>query len=128
MVRTGVWIAAAIVLAVIAAGVWHADMMQDLSERYVSAAEEIRAMIESDAWLRAGETAGAYHQQWDDTLQWLQMLMDHAEGDEVSQALLEVEAGIRAKNKPLCYLGCSRLKEAAQHLYHRDAFTMGNVL
>ena len=126
--RTGAVIALAIVLAVSAAGVGHADLMQAISGRYVAAAEEIRTLIEANEWLRAAETAGAYHQRWDETLRWLQMLVDHKEGDEVSQAMMEVEAGIRTRSMPLCQLGLSRMKEAAQHLYHRDAFTLGNVL
>lgn len=126
--RTGLWVSLMILAAVIAAGTVSTELMMDLSDRYVAASEELRTLIESGDWTRAAETAGAYHQRWDETLRWLQMLMDHAEGDDVSHAFLQVEAGIRSRSLALCLLGCSELKEAALHLYHRDAFTPENVL
>ena len=84
--------------------------------------------VAPERWQRAADTAGAYHETWDETLSWLQMLINHEDGDSLSRALLMVEAGIRTRDASLCVQGCHEMKEAAQHLYHRDAFTLGNVL
>ena len=126
--RSRLFISIALLLAVVAGGMLNARVARGISDRYVSAAEELLVLTESGQWQRAADTAGAYHASWDETLSWLQMLINHEDGDSLSRALLMVEAGIRTRDVSLCVQGCNEMKEAAQHLYHRDAFTLGNVL
>ena len=126
--RSRFFISIALLLVVVAGGMLNAQVARGISDRYVSAAEELLVLTESGQWQRAADTAGAYHEAWDETLSWLQMLINHEDGDSLSRALLMVEAGIRARDVSLCVQGCNEMKEAAQHLYHRDAFTLGNVL
>ena len=126
--RSRLVISLALLAVVIAGGVLNAHLTRNISDRYVSAAEELLVLTESGQWQRAADTAGAYHEAWDETLSWLQMLINHEDGDSLSRALLMVEAGIRTTDVSLCVQGCNEMKEEAQHLYHRDAFTLGNVL
>lgn len=126
--RSRLVISLVLLAVVIAGGVLNAYLTRTISDRYVSAAEELLVLTESGQWQRAADTAGAYHETWDETLSWLQMLINHEDGDSLSRALLMVEAGIRTRDVSLCVQGCNEMKEAAQHLYHRDAFTLGNVL
>lgn len=113
---------------VIVGGVLNIYTTREISNRYVSAAEELRVLTEGEEWSRAGEVVQAYLTSWKDTLAWLQMLINHADGDEVSRALERIEAGIQAQEVSSCLEGCAELREAAEHIYHRDAFTLGNIL
>ena len=126
--RSRLFISIALLLLVVAGGMLNARVARGISDRYVSAAEELLVLTESGQWQRAADTAGAYHASWEKTLSWLQILINHEDGDSLSRALLMVESGIRTRDVSLCVQGFDEMKEAARHLYHRDALTLGNVL
>lgn len=126
--RSGLTISLVLLAVVIACGVMNVYMTRDISNQYISAAEELRVMVRAEQWPRAEETVQAYLQTWKDTLSWLQMLINHSDGDEVSRALEHIAAGVEEKDTGTCLEGCAELREAAEHIYHRDAFTLGNIL
>lgn len=126
--RSGLRLALVMLAAVIALGIGNIKVTKDISRRYVGASQELHALVQAEEWQRAGETAREYHQRWKETLSWLQMLINHADGDEVSYALAQIMAGVEAREAAVCLEGCARMQEAAEHLYHRDAFTLGNIL
>lgn len=126
--RTELWIAVGLLLVTIAAGWWTAGEARILSDRYMSAAEELRILTGDGQWQRAEETARAYLTAWKDTVPWLQVLINHEDIDDVSLALQRLLAGIEAQDRSACFEVCAELRENAQHIYHRDAFTLGNVL
>ena len=43
-------------------------------------------------------------------------------------ALQHVLAGVGARDMSACLEACRTLRECAEHIHHRDAFTWGNVL
>ena len=126
--RTSVWVALALLALVIAFGLWDTMTMREQSERYISAAEELLVLTQDGQWQRADEAAAAYRERWKATNAWMQVLVVHEELDAVSMALRRIHAGIEAQDPSLCREGCAELREYAEHLYHRDAFTLGNVL
>jgi len=126
--RTRLCISIVLLAVVILGGVGNIFLTKDISNRYVSASEELAALAQDENWPRAAETAEGYLTSWKETLSWLQMLINHDDGDEVSRALERIEAGIQGQDVLTCLEGCSELREAAEHIYHRDAFTLGNIL
>lgn len=126
--KTSLRLSLALLAVVIVGGVLNIYTTKTISDRYVSASEELRTLTEMEDWSRAEEVAQAYLTSWKDTLAWLQMLINHDDGDEVSQALERIGAGIQAQERLSCLEGCAELREAAEHIYHRDAFTWGNIL
>lgn len=126
--RTNLCVAMGLLVIVVAFGIWSASTMYDLSMRYISASEELLQLTRDGQWQRAEETVDAYRESWAQTDRWAQILVIHEELDAVDMALKRIHAGIRAQDQSLCYEGCAELRENAEHLYHRDAFTLGNVL
>ncbi len=126
--KTSLRLSLVLLAVVIVGGVMNIRTTREISDRYVSAAEELRVLTQKEDWSRADEVVQAYLTSWKDTLAWLQMLINHVDGDELSQALERIEAGIQAQEKSTCLEGCAELREAAEHIYHRDAFTLGNIL
>ena len=126
--RTNLWIAMGLLVIVIAFGIWSSGTMDGLSRRYISASEELLILAQDAQWQRAGEVAAAYRESWDQASGWLQMLIVHEELDAVDMALKRIHAGIWAQDQALCYEACAELRENAEHLSHRDAFTLGNIL
>ena len=126
--RTRLYTSIVLLAVVILGGVGNIFLTKEISNRYVSAAEELSVLTREGDWPRAKEAVEGYHSSWRATLAWLQMLINHNDGDEVSRALERIEAGIQGQDVLTCLEGCSELREAAEHIYHRDAFTLGNIL
>lgn len=126
--RTSLWIALLLLAATIIGGLLTAHGMRMVSDRYVSAAEELRILTEKGDWQRAAETAAAYLADWQEQVPLLQTLINHDDTDSVTLALVTLQAAIQAQDEPGCLIACAELRENAQHLYHRDAFTLANVL
>ena len=126
--RTSLVISLVLLMVVIACGMLEEMETERLAGRYVSAAEEMRVMAEQSDWARARETVTAYMQDWESTASWLQLLINHEDIDDVTLALVHLEAAVAAEEQAGCFDACAELKENARHIHHRDAFTMGNVL
>lgn len=126
--RTGLGISVVLLALVIACGCISASLTTQVSIRYVSAAEEMAALVEMEDWQRAGETAQAYLASWEKTQAWLQILANHEDTDDVTMSLKRIAAGIQAEDRSMCLEACGEMRENALHIYHRDAFTLGNVL
>lgn len=126
--RTSLWIAIALLVITVAASLLEVGETSRLSQRYVSASEEILIMVEKQDWDRAGDTVAAYLESWEQTVPWLQILINHDDIDDVTLALVRLQAGLHAQDESACFEACAELKENARHIHHRDAFTLGNVL
>ena len=126
--RTSLCIALVLLTLTIGCGILTSGEIRMLSDRYVSAAEELLILTENEEWQRAGETVESDIGSWEQTVPWLQTLINHDDTDSVTAALAQLRAGIRAQEQAMCYEACAMLRENARHLYHRDAFTLGNVL
>lgn len=126
--RTGLCISLALLVLTIAGGLYSAGEIGRISDRYVSAAEELQIMAEKQEWARAAETAAAYLDTWRETVPVLQTLINHEDTDSVTLSLLQLQAAIRAEDMAGCFTACAELRENARHLYHRDGFTLANVL
>ncbi len=126
--RTGLAISLVLLALTLGAGWAEENENRLLSRKYESAAEELRIMADKGEWKRAEETIEAYLQSWQETVPWLQVLINHEDIDDVTLALVRLQAAILAEDETACFEACAELKENALHIHHRDAFTLGNVL
>ena len=126
--RTSLIISIVLLLLTIGGGIWEEAETSILSERYISAAEELHVMAEKKDWARAQEIVSAYLAAWQDTIPWLQILINHDDIDDVTLALERLQAAVMAQEQAACFEACAELRENARHIFHRDAFTLGNVL
>ena len=126
--RTSLIISLVLLALAVGGGLLGQKQTESLSQRYISAAEELRIMAESGDWQRARDTVSAYIASWEDTTPWLQVLINHDDIDDVTLALVRLDAAVAARDQGACLEVCAELKENARHIFHRDAFTLGNVL
>lgn len=126
--RTNLLISLVLLALTIGAGLLEEKETLRLSEQYVSAAQELRIMMETEDWRKAEETIAAYMEKWQREVSWLQVLINHEDIDDVTLALERLRALIDAQEQGAGYEVCAELEENARHIYHRDAFTLGNVL
>ena len=111
--KTGVWISLILLALTIGLGVWSGEEVRALSEEYAASAEELRTLAEAENWAGAEAALQKCQSVWKQKVPWLQTLINHDDVDAVTTALKKIEAGISSH---------------AEHLYHRDALTLGNVL
>ena len=114
--KTGVWISLILLAMTIGLGVWSGEEVRALSEEYAA------------NWAGAEASLQKCQSVWKQKVPWLQTLINHDDVDAVTTALKKIEAGISSRELPLCLEACAELGEHAEHLYHRDALTLGNVL
>lgn len=126
--RTSLWISAALLVAVILAGSLSATAMRGLSQQYVEAAQELRVLTAQEDWAAAQQVTAAWRADWQKRLPALQTLINHDDTDDVTLSLATLEAAIAAQDRSACLAACAALREHAMHLFHRDAFTLANVL
>lgn len=126
--KTGLWLSLILLAVLLISGVLMENATSTLSDRYVSAAEELRILVSQQQWQRAEETASAYLEGWETTKNRVQMLIDHEDTDAISVALERILAGISNRDASVCLVFCTDLQESANHLHHRSAFTLANVL
>ena len=126
--RTSLWIALLLLLAVILTGVLTEGAMQRVSQRYAQAAGTVEAAILAGDWQGAETAVATLLAAWQQQEPALQTLINHDDTDSVTCALVTLQAAIRARDEAGCLEACAALREHAQHLHHRDAFTLANVL
>lgn len=126
--RTSAILALVLAALVLVGGVLSLRVMAGISGEYAATARELTALAREKDWQRAAEVVQARYRSWKKTVDWLQMLVDHADTDAVTLGLRTIAAGIEAQDLSACLAACAELEEAAEHIYHRDAFTLGNIL
>lgn len=126
--KTNFYAALALLVVMILGGAAASRVTDNLSNRYISAAEELLVMTQDQHWERAEATLAAYRADWEETSSWLRTIVVHEDIDAVAMALKRIDAGIRAKDQSLCYEGCGELREFAEHISDRAGLTLGNVM
>ena len=126
--RTSIILSLVLLVMVLAGGLYGAQVTREVSQRYLSAAEELDILTQDQAWERAEIVAEAYLEAWNPTEKWLQIVCNHEDTDALSLALKRLMAGIQSRDAVTCREACWELREQAEHIYHRDTLTWGNVL
>ena len=126
--RSSLILAVVLTALTIAAGCWTGHTAQTLSEKYISAAEELLIFTRQAEWSRAQEAIAAYHADWRRIVPWLQILINHEDIDDVTLSLTRLQTAVARQDAAECAYACAELLENARHIYHRDALTLGNIL
>ena len=126
--RTGLILSVVLLVTLTAGGVIAEKVTGSIADRYMEASYELLALAQMQDYNRLLTVCESYEEDWKDTMDWLTMLINHDDADAVTAALLDVKAGALARNVMLCEQAALRLQEEAQHLHHRDCFTIGNIL
>ena len=126
--RSHLTLALILLVVVLVGGAALSMRASHVSDTFVEASEDLRAHVLSEQWDEAARRLTAYRLAWEELLPGLQMQIDHDAADDVTLAMETIDAGLRAHDMSLALLGCNQLEESARHLYHRDAFTLSNIL
>lgn len=125
--RSKLTISLILLTVTIAAGILTGNAVRTLSQRYISAAEELHILTEDGQWQRAEEAAKAYLSAWQKSAPYLHMLINHEDVDGVNLALTRFRLAIATRDIAMCRDASAELRESARQVYQRDAFTLANV-
>lgn len=114
--------------AILLGSAWQTHALDRWSQRYISAAKEIRIMVEDEDWQRAGGTVSAYAARWDEEQAAARMIAEHGACDDVTESIMLLRVGIIQRHRTLCLLGCERLEAAAAALAEDIAPSPENLL
>ena len=101
---------------------------REISEEYQLAMEEIEALAETGAWEAALSLAQRAEETWNEKSRMLGMWVNHGDLDEVSGGLLHIKTALAEKKLFETMIYCREVHFALSHLYHRDAFSLKNIL
>lgn len=126
--RTGLWMAAIILLVVIVGGVLGEQVIADISDRYVSVGQELEVLCLEGDWQQAETVLTEAWQAWYTELPWLCALVNHADAELMTAALTEIRAAIRVQDHSQAVSGCYALMASAGALRDHERLTFENVL
>lgn len=115
-------------LLIILIGCFCGIKSREISEEYQLAMEEIAALAETGAWEDALSLALHAEEAWNEKSRMLGMWVNHGDLDEVSRGLLHVKTALSEEKLFETMIYCREVHFALSHLYHRDAFSLKNIL
>lgn len=101
---------------------------QRVAQKYQKAMLEVGVALGEGRWKRAEEMTMAISGAWARESGWVQLWVNHADTDNVTQALRGLMSAISLQDEMNALLYYGDCLENFGHLHHRDAFTLKNIL
>lgn len=99
-----------------------------IAHRYQRALLHAGAALSEKNWDRALSLVNDLALQWDHESGFVQLWINHADVDDVTQGLIYLQAAIISQDSFAALLYYGECMENFGHLHHRDAFTLKNIL
>ncbi len=126
--KTGLILSLVLLIAATGFGIYAEYAVTAQSDRYISAAHELLTLTQSGDWPRATEVAESYHHQLEQTDDWLCILINHEEVEQLSSALTDVRSSILTQTLIESARSCYQLEAAAQKIRDRNTLSIQNIL
>ncbi|MBQ9196292.1 MAG: DUF4363 family protein [Clostridia bacterium] len=98
------------------------------ARRYALALEPVEKAVEEENWEDAASRTSMLLSQWERESGFIQLWINHADTDAVSHALRGLLTAARNADSLSALLFYGDCLENFDHLHHRDAFTLKNIL
>ena len=96
--------------------------------RYRLALLPVASALNSEDWETAARLTQEISARWEKEAGWMQLWVNHSDADAVSHALRGLEASAMNADALSALLFYGDCMENFDHLHHRDAFTLKNIL
>lgn len=126
--RRSLTVSIAIVFLILSVGLFCEGAAGEAARHYQGRLTEINARLQQAEWTEARQMLLALSSQWEKESGWMQLWIHHAETVAVSHALRGLIASAQAEDPLSCQLYFDECMENFDHLHHRDAFTLKNIL
>lgn len=109
-------------------GLFSGNYSRFISEEMQEQTELLTQRIASGEWTEAEKMAEEMAHAWKGRGDVLSMWVNHADVDDVSAGLEKLQVSIRARETFYSQLCAAELREALDHVYHRDSLRLKNIL
>ena len=99
-----------------------------IANRFQSDMLSVATSMAEDNLDAALRTAESIYADWQEKSRVVQLWVNHADIDHVTESLLDLRAALMAKDFSSALSAYARCVENFGHLHHRDAFTLRNLL
>lgn len=126
--KTTIWTIAIMLAALLALGITSAVLSQGASRAFWLEAENLETLLLQEDWEPLLRGLDRMEERWEKSKDWLQLLINHGDTDDINLAMGKLRAGIVLQDKSLSLWAIQELKESCLHLYHRDALRLTNII
>lgn len=126
--RAKIWLCILLPLCILSVGTLTLLKTIAVSDSLLASADEIAELVEGGGYRAAQDQTAVLYDYWDKERKTLQLFIDHHTIDEVTLAIREMGAGLKAFDLPDSLMHLERLRENAEHLVHRDLPILQNIL
>ena len=99
-----------------------------ISNDYQARVRQIEQAVRQEDWVQAQSLYDQMDQDWEKNRPFLQLWINHRDTDDVNQSLLSLGVLLEARLVTESLRELEMLFEHVNHLYHRDALTLPNLL
>ena len=118
----------AILAVILLLGGYVEHATQSAARRYQQALYDVGSSLENADWPQARDQLAALSARWERECEGIQLWVNHADTDAVTHALNGLIASVDLRDILSSRLYLGECLENFNHLHHRDAFTLKNIL
>lgn len=109
-------------------GVMSMTHTQNVSNQYIDAIRQLEEHARVADWVAAQLTLTDVTNRWDKEKPLLQLWVEHADTDDISTYLKELQVGLLLQNESVFFVSSAKLIESLEHLHHKDDLILSNLL
>ena len=114
--------------AILALGGYVERSTHDAARRYQQALHQVGEAFEAARWEEALRMLSEISASWQKEREGIQLWVNHADTDAVTRALTGLKSSLQSRDLLSSRLYLGECLENFNHLHHRDAFTLKNIL
>ena len=123
-----IWTVSVSLLLIVGIGVFSGRYSDFVSDEMRGQLTRLEEKIRDTQWTEASQMAEDMEKSWQRRGDVLSMWVNHADVDDVRMGLKRLRVAIRAQDALQTFLSAADLSEALDHVYHRDALRLKNIL
>ena len=123
-----IWTVSVSLLLIVGIGVFSGRYSDFVSDEMRGQLTRLEEKIRDTQWTEASQMAEDMEKSWQRRGDVLSMWVNHADVDDVRTGLKRLRVAIRAQDALQTFLSAADLSEALDHVYHRDALRLKNIL
>ena len=123
-----IWIGLGLLIALLAAGIWVAESMEDIHNPCASDLRRASALALEEDWSKAEALTKRARDSWEKKWHTTASFADHEPMDEIDGMFAELKVYAKVKDE-VAYSGtCAHLAELMEAMGHAHAFNWWNLL
>lgn len=122
------WIGVGILAALVVAGVWMTERMEDVHKDIAAELEQAAEVLQQEDWLRADALMDSARSNWEHHWNFSASVADHTSLDEIDAVFAQLEVYRQHRETTACAAACARLSRQISALEEANRLNWWNLL